>query len=117
MKIAVASADGIKISEHFGRSACFIIYEIENNQIIGHDVKQNTFSGYMSGQCNHGIISDLLDCEGIISYGIGWRAVEDLKKNNIKSLVLEKKCTPEEAVNLFLQGSLKDFGGGFCRGH
>ncbi|MFC1563498.1 NifB/NifX family molybdenum-iron cluster-binding protein [candidate division KSB1 bacterium] len=121
MKIAVASSDGVKISKHFGRSKCFIVYEIDDNRITGHEVRQNSFTPHAQGKCNHGndqhhnqphshegIISALKDCEGVISFGMGWRAAEDLRNNNIKSYILDQKCGPEHAVILFLQDFLKE---------
>ncbi|MFC1557559.1 NifB/NifX family molybdenum-iron cluster-binding protein [candidate division KSB1 bacterium] len=127
-KIAVASSDGNKISEHFGRSACFIIYEIANNEVTGREIRNNTFTPHARGECDDGegkhnhnhshssIIAALGDCAGVISYGMGWRAAEDLKKHSIRSFILESACTPDEAVGLFIQGSLKDAEGQLCRG-
>jgi predicted Fe-Mo cluster-binding NifX family protein len=32
VKIAIASMDGVSISPHFGRSSCFIVFEVENGR-------------------------------------------------------------------------------------
>ena len=37
MRIAIPTNDGASISEHFGRSAAFLIFEIENGQIKRRD--------------------------------------------------------------------------------
>ena len=40
MRIAVPTNDGISISEHFGRSAAFLIFETENGKIKTHRLKE-----------------------------------------------------------------------------
>ena len=32
MKIAVASVDGVSISHHFGRSQCFIVFDVDGDE-------------------------------------------------------------------------------------
>ena len=41
MRIAVPTNDGASISEHFGRSASFLIFEIENGQIKSRELRTN----------------------------------------------------------------------------
>ena len=45
MKIAVASIDGVSISRHFGRSRCFIVFDVENGEIVA-PVKNATLIGH-----------------------------------------------------------------------
>lgn len=126
MKIAVASSDGVSISKHFGRSACFIVFEVKDGKIAGNEVRSNSYTAHAKGECkghdqeqnhhhNHaGIITALKDCSAVLCYGMGWRAAEDLKQNNIQVCVLELECSPEDAVLAYIAGSLKS-GEGFCR--
>ncbi len=128
MKIAVASMDGVSISQHFGRSSCFIVFEVENGKTKSKQIRDNTYTAFTKGNCHSeghtdqphshsAIVQALGDCEAVLCYGMGWRAAEDLNKNGIESFILEGECSPEEAVSLFLQGKLKPRDDQFCRCH
>jgi predicted Fe-Mo cluster-binding NifX family protein len=128
MKIAVASMDGVSISQHFGRSSCFIVFEVEDGKTKSKQIKDNTYTAFSKGNCHSkghtgqphshsAIVQALGDCEAVLCYGMGWRAAEDLNKNSIQSFILDSKCSPEEAVSLFLQGKLKSRDDQFCRCH
>ncbi len=125
MRVAVASEDANSISRHFGRSRCFLIFEIENQQIIGNSVRDNTFTAHARGECQEGqhhdhhhghgaIVEALKDCEAVLCYGMGWRAAEDLKQNGIKALLVPGEMTPDVAVKEYLAGNLS-LAGDFCR--
>lgn len=127
MKIAVASEDGVSISQHFGRSRCFLVFETEGGQVRGRSVRDNTFTAHARGECqegvehthhhSHGAIVDALrDCAAVLCYGMGWRAAEDLKQNGIQAFLLPSEMSPEEAVQKYLAGDL-GAAGGFCRCH
>jgi predicted Fe-Mo cluster-binding NifX family protein len=133
MKIAVASEDGVRISGHFGRSRSFIVFEVEDQQIKSREVRENRFTAHALGQCHgeqgrhgnghehaHGhsaIVEALSGCQAVLCYGMGWRAAEALQAGGIQPLILEKECTPEEAVLYFLRGELKTTEQNFCRCH
>jgi predicted Fe-Mo cluster-binding NifX family protein len=128
MKIAVASADGVSISQHFGRSECFIVFNVADGKVTGREVRDNTYTAHAKGQCKEGehhhdqphshadIIAALHDCEVVLCGGMGWRAAEELKANGIQPLVLDSAASPEEAVAAFLAGKVKA-GAPFCRCH
>ncbi len=122
MRIAVASADGTSISEHFGRCACFIIFDTENGKILRKEVRDNTYTGHRSG--GHGdrphshaaIVEALHDCQAVLCYGMGWRAADELSRNGIQPWIVDARCSPEEAVALYLEGKLAPAGQRFCAG-
>ena len=125
MKIAVASEDGVSISHHFGRSRCFLVFEVEDKQVVGHSVRDNTFTAHARGECQEGvehnhhhghgaIVEALKDCQAVLCYGMGWRAAEELKQNGIQAFVVPSEMSPEEAVNKYLAGDL-GAAGDFCR--
>jgi predicted Fe-Mo cluster-binding NifX family protein len=128
MKIAVASSDGISISQHFGRSTCFIVFDIEGEQIMGETVVPNTSTAFASGECqgyhehhdqphsHDDITAALRGCAAVLCHGMGWRAAEDLGRNGIKAIVLDKELPPKEAVQRYLVGTLTQ-AVGFCRCH
>jgi predicted Fe-Mo cluster-binding NifX family protein len=129
MKIAVASSDGASVSQHLGRSACFIVYEVIGQKVAGHEVRQNTFTAFAKGDC-HGheqghhdqphshasMIDALRDCDVLLCQGMGWRAAEELQRCGIQPVVFSDELAPEEAVLGYLAGSL-NVSGGFCRCH
>jgi predicted Fe-Mo cluster-binding NifX family protein len=128
MKIAVPSIDGKTISEHFGRSSWFIVFETEDGKVRGREIRSNMFTPHALGQCSgdnghHGgnhshsaVVSALSDCKYLLCRGIGWRAVQDMKSKGIEPFILDRAYLPHEAVTLFLEGKLSSTGEG-CRCH
>lgn len=128
MKVAVASSDGTSVSRHFGQSACFIVFDVEEGKIKGREVRDNNYTAHAQGDC-HGheeadqhhshsaVIEALHDCKAILCLGMGWRAAQDLAAHGIKPHVLPSECTPESAVSLFMEGRLVGTENQFCRCH
>ena len=128
MKIAVATVDGVSISHHFGRSQCFIVFDVNGDEVGDSTVRPNTYTAHAKGECDgeHGhhdqphshssIVAALKDCEAVLCYGMGWRAAEDLNNNGIKPFVIEGEVTPLDAVQQFVAGNLKP-ASGFCNCH
>jgi predicted Fe-Mo cluster-binding NifX family protein len=129
MKIAVASSDGTSLSPHFGRSSSFLIFDVVDGKIVGKEVRGNTFTAHARGECRgeqthrHGahdhasIVEALSDCSAVLCYGMGWRAAEALSQGGVQPYLLDERCTPEDAVALFLEGKLPPASGRFCRCH
>lgn len=128
MKVAVASIDGVSISHHFGRSQCFIIFDVEGEKFGEPTVRPNSYTAHAKGECDgeadHGdqphshvsIVAALKDCSAVLCYGMGWRAAEDLHRNGIQPFVIDGEVTPKEAVQQFVAGNLKT-ASGFCKCH
>jgi len=126
MKIAVAS-DGVAIAPHFGRCAYFLVFQVENGQVVGKETRPNAFTAFALGQCDHEhnhahehghgpIVNALRDCEIVLCYGMGWRAAAELQQNGIQVAIVGEDISPENAVAKYLAGELK-LGEGFCRCH
>jgi predicted Fe-Mo cluster-binding NifX family protein len=129
MKIAIASTDGVSVSQHFGRSKCFIIFEVKDGKIGAPEVRDNTYTAFAKGEC-HGdsadhesqphshsaIVAALKDCDVLLCQGMGWRAAEELKANGIQPLVFDEDLFPAEAAAGYLAGTLRT-SGTFCRCH
>jgi predicted Fe-Mo cluster-binding NifX family protein len=122
MKIAIAS-DGAAIASHFGRCACFLVYQIENGQIVERETRPNTFTAHALGQCDHEhdhthgpIIQALKGCDLVLSNGMGWRAAQELKQNGIQVGILVEEMTPDEAIQRYLAGELRT-SDGYCHCH
>ena len=117
MRIAVPTNDGASISEHFGRSAAFLIFEIENGQIKSRELKTNGAKhSHAQGACDHhsaeskphshaGILAALDGCEVVICAGMGQRAAEALKGCGTQ-IVVTAPASAEETVTAYLAGRL-----------
>jgi predicted Fe-Mo cluster-binding NifX family protein len=126
MKIAVPSSDGAAISPHFGRSSCFLIFDVEGGKIVGQQVRSNALTAHARGECEgegHGhhaahshatLVEALADCGAVLCLGMGWRAAQALEEQGIPSYLLAEASTPEAAVALFLEGKLQPLGQGAC---
>jgi len=122
MKIAVASSDMKTLSRHFGRSANFIVFHVENNTITRREVRKNNHAVHAKGghgnerphhHSSHGhteIVNVLGDCEAVLCRGMGRRAMEDLEAYGIKPCVIRGELSLEEAVKAYLAGSLETVG-------
>ncbi|MCX7001481.1 MAG: NifB/NifX family molybdenum-iron cluster-binding protein [Candidatus Sumerlaeota bacterium] len=126
MKIAVASSDGVAVSCHFGRSACFIVYEIQDNKIANREMRPNHQTAFAQGQCLDGVphshdqahshadvVEILKDCQAILCQGMGWRAAEELSASGIQPLIVEEVPTCDDAVASYIRGDIKK-AGSFC---
>ena len=126
MKIAVPTNDGASISEHFGRSAAFLIFETENGQIKSRELKTNGQKhAHAQGACDHhsgenqphshaGILATLEGCEVVICAGMGQRAADALKDWGMQ-VVVTSVGSAEAAVSAHLAGKLTPKTESFCR--
>ena len=128
MKIAVASADGVSVSQHFGRSPCFIVFDVADGKVASREVRDNTYTAHAKGECKEGehhhdqphshadIVAALRDCQVVLCGGMGWRAAEELQANGIQPVMVDAGLSPNQAAQDFVDGKLKP-GSGFCRCH
>ncbi len=127
MRIAVPTNDGATISEHFGRSAAFLVFEVENGQIKNREWRRNTGRHvHEEGTCGHtseghgthshaGILSALSGCATVICGGMGMRAAEALKSAGVTPVVTAVPASVEDAVTAYLNGELAKSTGEYCR--
>jgi len=122
MKIAVPSDEGRYLSQHFGRTLGFSIFEVTNGQIVNQIYRPNTFTGHALGlhyehqhhgadnddhtRHSHGsILSALNDCEIVIAGGMGQRLYIDLTGAGKKVFITTQRET-RKAVEMFLADEL-----------
>jgi len=129
MRIAVPTDDGLSISEHFGRSAAFLVFETENALIASSELRKNQATHtHDQGTCggdhaaaphNHAsIVLSLAGCDVVICGGMGSRAAEALKQAGIREVVFTRPGPAAEAVDKYLKGELPLSSQQFCRcGH
>lgn len=100
MKIAVTYENG-QIFQHFGHTAQFKIYEIENGKILSSDIIDTNGSG-------HGALAGFLASNNVnvlICGGIGGGAKQALSEAGIE-LLGGSTGNADEAVNAYLSGNL-----------
>ncbi|WP_313757402.1 NifB/NifX family molybdenum-iron cluster-binding protein [Tissierella sp.] len=110
MKIAVAS-EGKMVTEHFGHCENFSIFEIEEKKIIKTEIIPNP--GHKPGFLPN-FLNDL-GVNVIISGGMGGGAIDIFNEKDIE-VIVGAKGDAKEAVNSYLQGSLKSTGS-VCNEH
>lgn len=117
MKIAIAVI-GSEVSQHFGQSESFYIYEVEGSEIKSREIKKSPGQG-------HSLIGGFLKENGVelvISGCMGEGAFNGLKSQAIKVLT-GAEGTPDEIIKNYIEGklNLKEYGcihaGGHHHGH
>ncbi len=90
IRIAVATVDGVNLSQHFGQSKGFLIFMVEGKKIIGSEMRFSTDTPHDGGICNHGdqppspkpaphgILELLHDCGIVLCGGMGAGAAQTL---------------------------------------
>ncbi len=99
MKIAVASSDDGKVTEHFGKAQKFLIYEFDGETtefLETRESKKNPGEKHQWGKS----LNVIEDCEIIICLQIGINAKPGLKKMGKK--VVEEEGTVEEVLERFV---------------
>lgn len=104
MKIAITTNDRKTISEHFGRSKYFMIFEIDKGQIKSREERTNF--GRDHSHHNHlAIVKILEDCSDILCINLGMRIYNDLSSIGIKIQLVDEKNI-EDAIKLFIEGKI-----------
>lgn len=129
MKIAVPTNDGMTISRHFGRSAAFLVFDVQDGSIQGRETRSNAGlcsheprhshgSGCQSGgvHSHRGVVSALGDCELVICSGIGDGAGDALGAQGIRT-ILTNTGPVEDAVAAYLAGTLAEATASACNCH
>ena len=132
MRIAVASDDGINVTGHVGKCKGFLIIDVENGEILKKEIRKNSFTDHALSKTegnnhgyNHGgghgnndghkrLAEGLIDCKYLISHGMGWKLVEDIKSFGIEPLVTTESNVEIAAITLE-QGKLKMVDNLICR--
>ncbi|GLH69705.1 iron-molybdenum cofactor biosynthesis protein [Geothrix rubra] len=128
MKVAIPITTETEISAHFGRSPAFLVFALEDGQILGREVRPNDQAGPgpepapAHGQAHahahdHSRFVQLLrDCQAVVGRGMGAGARQSLEAEGIAVRVLSAPCSPEEAALLFARGRLEVDAGPTCGG-
>lgn len=130
MKIAVATDDFLTVTGHIGRCNGFIVYEVENGNIVNREQVENSFTNHRKGEHHHhngegehqhghshsNLVEGLNGCSHLICTAAGWRVVEDLKRNNIE-VIFTNEIDADTTALKFAEGKLEINNEGVCRAH
>ena len=109
MKIVVGTEDGKKVSRsHFGMSKVFVIYEINNGEVISKKELENPIVSSHKHAEAKGIMMILGDNDVFIGRAMGRESVPSLRKKGIKPLLTTKESA-DEAVKDFMENRDKNF--------
>jgi predicted Fe-Mo cluster-binding NifX family protein len=116
MKIAVVTDDHQTISAHFGRAAFYEIFTIVDGQISNRAAQQKTnhhhvtlddphHAGDHHQHDHHSMLQPILDCQVLITRGMGMGAYDALRQRRIEPIITEIKDI-ESAIQAYLDGNL-----------
>lgn len=122
MKIAIPTSDGSRISSNIQRIKGFVIFEISKGKIIDEKFvikKDFNLNGQETAKGNgnpfhenaipepRAILSEISDCQIVISNGFGKKMFEALVKAN-KEVFITEAASVRNAINHFIRQTLKN---------
>ncbi len=127
MKIAIVTLDGRTISQHFGRSPYYIIYTIENNEIVAQELRKRGTGHFAPNQEHHHeenhdhsqghgvgaeadrkhatMAQEIADCDVLIAGGMGIGAYNSFTNAGLK-VIMTDEVSASEATAKYLKGEL-----------
>ena len=110
MKIAVTYQNGRTISGHAGRTNRFLIYEIENQQVVGKEElkldKEQTFHNVFHDGVEPVPEHPIFHITAIISGNMGTGFYHKMRMNNIDAIHTPER-DPDTAIDKLLHGKLE----------
>jgi predicted Fe-Mo cluster-binding NifX family protein len=126
MKIAVATTDGVSLSQHFGQSKGFVVFEIDGTTVLSRELRTSGDTPHNQGICHHSgenhsapqgrsSIRELLgDSTVLLCGGMGAGAAQSLRACGIDPVVLRGVQSVDDAVAAYLRGDARTVAAGFC---
>ena len=105
MKIAIESNDGVTIKSPFLPTKGYVIYDVNESDIVGSEYRKSIAQREMAGKNNPVIEkqNDLLnDCSAIITRGMDRSNVDIFKKEGMDVFITFKTST-KDAVKLYIK--------------
>lgn len=126
MKIAVATIDQQTVSKHFGQSAFYVVFTVENGKITNKEIKErqahcghhksDTHTHNHNHSHDHGsthehnakhdkMAQEIADCQVLIAGGMGRGAYNRFFTNGI-NVVMTNIQNINQAIDLYIEGNL-----------
>ena len=122
MKIAVASIDGQLMSQHFGQSTGFVVFEVEGTLVKNREWRSARETPHAAGLCDPqehsgpsqasggqkpaGILGLIGDCDEVLCGGMGAGAAHALRQAGLRPIVLASTGSADEVVAQYIKGNL-----------
>ena len=115
MKAAVVTDDLQTVSIHFGMARHYLVYDIEDGVVKGKEARDKV--GHGAGEHRHQegggaesrlhdtMLSNIADCEAVISGGMGRPMFESIRAAGMKAFVTRIR-NADEAVRALASGKL-----------
>ncbi len=132
MKIAIVTNDGKTVSQHFGRSRYYKIYEMNGSEIKSVEMRQRGVGHFAPGGHNHSdehheeesfgnrhgfgaeargkhaaMAMELADCDVLIAGGMGSGAYQHFRNSGLQ-VILTDYLNADEAAVAFAKGEIKN---------
>ena len=126
MKIAVATIDGVSLSQHFGQSKGFVVFDVDGSTVQNREFRTNDKTPHNQGICNHegqnqqgmqghaSIFELLKDCDVVLCGGMGAGAAQSMTANGIKPVTLAGAYSADDAVKTYISGNAPIVTSAFC---
>ncbi|OPX39301.1 MAG: hypothetical protein B1H12_00040 [Desulfobacteraceae bacterium 4484_190.2] len=113
MKIAIGTDDKKTIRKgHFGESRHYLVIEILNAQIVGKELRENSYLEPGKSKKSHGqpekIISLLHDCSLFMARSMGKKSLTEISSRKI-DCIFTNIDDIDRAVSFYLDGKLEGF--------
>ena len=120
MKVGVVTNDGRTVTPHFGMARFYVVFEIEGGAIKGKELRKKAWHMHQGGggaEISFGhegggerpghedMLSNVRDCEALISRGMGRPMYAAILQTGIKPYVT-KIAIAEDAVAAYVNGTL-----------
>lgn len=124
MKIACITDDDREISQHFGRARHYAVFTIEEDQVVGRELRNKLGHQQFAEAETHAatgphgtdpasqrkhsqMIDAILDCQVLLCGGMGWGARQSLQEAGITPVATDEMLI-EDAVRAYLAGTMQD---------
>lgn len=126
MKIAAITDDGKTISQHFGRAPFYLVFTVEDGQILGRELRDKLGHAQFANQPHeseqpgqpHGMDASshnkhlqmaeaIADCEALLCGGMGMGAYQSMVARGIKPVVTDI-WEIDQAVMAYVEGKIVD---------
>lgn len=109
MKIAITSQNQRTVSGHAGRATRFVVYEVENGNVIGKELievdKENTLHEFFHNARIPGKIHPVLEVDVVITGSMGPGFVHHMDEFGVEA-VMTNESELDDVVNKYINGTL-----------
>ena len=111
MKIAVASNNGERVGQHFGRARLMVVLTVEDGEITDRDLRErrNPHHGPDREARSHGdcfdVADTISDCQALIVGGMGMGAFTKFQSAGIEAVLTDARSV-DEAATRYERGDL-----------